>query len=254
MRRPHGCPTASTSRSTRRWRASRTRAGKALGDAEDPLLVSVRSRRARVDAGDARHGPQPRPQRRVGGTAWPRATEQRALRLGLLPALRADVRQRRASAIEGERFEDAIARRQGASAASRTTPSSTPTRCSELDARRSRRSTSSRPTRSEQLERRDPRRLRLVDGRARRRLPAHQPHPRRLGHGGQRPADGVRQQGRRQSGSRRRLQPRRGHRRAGARRRLPAPTPRARTSSPACARRATSSELDATGCPRSTSS
>ena len=27
-------------------------------------------------------------------------------------------------------------------------------------------------------------------------LPAHQPHPRRMGHGGQRAADGVRQQGR----------------------------------------------------------
>ena len=43
----------------------------------------------------------------------------------------------------------------------------------------------------------DPRRVRLLDRRARRRIPAHQPHPRRLGHRGQRPADGVRQQGRR---------------------------------------------------------
>ena len=42
----------------------------------------------------------------------------------------------------------------------------------------------------------DPRRVRLVDGRARGRVPPHQPHPRRLGHGGERPADGVRQQGR----------------------------------------------------------
>ena len=44
---------------------------------------------------------------------------------------------------------------------------------------------------------RDPRRVRLLDRRARGRLPAAQPHPRRLGHGGQRAADGVRQQGRR---------------------------------------------------------
>ena len=44
-------------------------AGKSLGDPDDPLLVSVRSRRARVDAGDARHGPQPRAERRVGGRA-----------------------------------------------------------------------------------------------------------------------------------------------------------------------------------------
>ena len=42
---------------------------------------------------------------------------------------------------------------------------------------------------------RDPRRLRLVDGRARAGLPAHQRHPGRLGHRGQRPADGLREQG-----------------------------------------------------------
>ena len=36
-------PRASTSRSTRRWRALEEHAGKQLGDAEDPLLVSVRS-------------------------------------------------------------------------------------------------------------------------------------------------------------------------------------------------------------------
>ena len=55
-------------------------------------------------------------------------------------------------------------------------------------------------------------------------VPAHQPHPRRVGHRGQRPADGVRQQGR-HVGLRRRLQPRRGHRRDGAERRLPAQRP-----------------------------
>ena len=44
---------------------------------------------------------------------------------------------------------------------------------------------------------RDPRGVRLLDRRARRLLPAAQPHPGRLGHRGQRPADGVRQQGRR---------------------------------------------------------
>ena len=41
----------------------------------------------------------------------------------------------------------------------------------------------------------DPRRLRLLDGRPRRRLPPHQRHPGRLGNGGQRPADGLREQG-----------------------------------------------------------
>ena len=68
---------------------------------------------------------------------------------------------------------------------------------------------------------RDPRGLRLLDGRARDRVPPHQPHPGRLGHRGQRPADGLRQQGRHVR-LRRRVQPRRGHRRARAQRRLPA--------------------------------
>ena len=52
-------------------------------------------RRARLDAGDARDDPRPRTQRRVGARPG-RAHRRRALRLGLLPALRADVRQRRA--------------------------------------------------------------------------------------------------------------------------------------------------------------
>ena len=70
----------------------------------------------------------------------------------------------------------------------------------------------------------DPRRLRLLDGRARGLLPAHQPHPRRLGHGGQRAADGVRQQGRHVRVGRG-LLARRGHRRARAERRLPRQRP-----------------------------
>ena len=47
----------------------------------------------------------------------------------------------------------------------------------------------------EQLKPGHRRRLRLVDRRPRRALSAHQPDPRRVGHGGQRAADGVRQQG-----------------------------------------------------------
>ena len=85
----------------------------------------------------------------------------------------------------------------------------------------------------------DPRGLRLLDGRPRGRLPAHQRHPRRLGHRRQRAADGLRQQGP-DLGLGRGVLARRGHRRARAERRLPASTPRARTSSPACAPRATS--------------
>ena len=71
------------------------RAGRALGDAEDPLLVSVRS-----GARDSMPGMLETildlglNDESVRGAG--RAHRQRALRLGLLPALRADVRQRRA--------------------------------------------------------------------------------------------------------------------------------------------------------------
>ena len=61
-----------------------------------------------------------------------------------------------------------------------------------------------------------PRRVRLLDGFARGRVPAHQLAAGRLGHRGERPADGVRQQGR-QLGHRRGLLPRRDHRRAQSR-------------------------------------
>ena len=112
-------------------------------------------------------------------------------------------------------------------------------------------STSSRRTRGAAAAG-DPRGVRLLDGRARGRLPAPQPHPRRVGHGGQRPADGVRQQGR-HVGLRRRLQPRRGHRRARAVGRLPRQRPgrgrRLRRAQHARHRRA-----GARSCPRRTRS
>ena len=78
--------------------------------------------------------------------------------------------------------------------------------------------------------------------RRRERIPARPRHRR------QRLRDGVRQP-RRRLGHRRRLHPRPRHRRAGRLRRLPAPTPRARTSSPASATpcpSTTSAELDPT--------
>ena len=100
-------------------------AGKKLGDNDDPLLVSRPLRRPRVDAGHARHGAQPRAQRRVGRGAR-QADRERALRVGLLPALRADVRQRRArDAGRGVRGRDQGG--QEGARASRPTPTSTPT-------------------------------------------------------------------------------------------------------------------------------
>ena len=74
-------------------RAWRSRPASGSGDAERPAARVGPLGRARVDARDAGHGPQPRPERRVG--RGPRGDDrQRAVRLGLLPPLRADVRQR----------------------------------------------------------------------------------------------------------------------------------------------------------------
>ena len=191
--------------------------------------------RARVDAGHARHRPEPRPQRRVGAGAGDEDRE-RALRVGLLPALRADVRQRRARhrgrALRGrDQARQGRPRRQGRHRARRRGAAGAHAQLQ--GALR----VPHRPARAARAG--HPGRLRLLERRARGVLPAHQPHPRRLGHRGQRAADGVRQQGRQQRLGRR-LQPRRGHRRAGAQRRLPRSTPRARTSSRACATRWTS--------------
>ena len=83
--------------STTRSRASRRSAGRRLGDPDDPLLVSVRS-----GARDSMPGMMDTVlnlglnDESVRGLAG--AHRQRALRLGLLPPARADVRQRRAAA------------------------------------------------------------------------------------------------------------------------------------------------------------
>jgi hypothetical protein len=63
-----------------------------FGDGTAPLLVSVRSGAPRFDAGDDGYDPQPRPQRRHRRRAR-EGLEQRALRVGLLPPLRRDVRR-----------------------------------------------------------------------------------------------------------------------------------------------------------------
>ena len=120
--------------------------------------------------------------------------------------------------IEGEKFEDEIKRVKADRGVKHDT---------ELDVDALRELTEAfkgfydvpdRPARAARAG--DPRRLRLLERRPRAVLPAHQPHPRRLGHRGQRPADGLRQQGRHER-QRRGVQPRRGHRRARAQRRLP---------------------------------
>ena len=180
-----------------------------------------------------------------------REDRERALRLGLLPALRADVRQRRraASRASGSRT------RSSAVKADRGVKQDTELDVDALQrARRdaSRASTTSRRTRSEQL-RQAIRAVfdswkgeRAVEYRRINRIPDDWGT-----------AVNVQQMvfGNKGDTSRlgRRVQPRRGHRRARAVRRLPRSTPRARTSSPACATRATSPSC-ASGCPRRTPS
>ena len=200
--------------------------GKQLGDDEDPLLVSVRS-----GARESMPGMLDTVlnlglnDTSVEGLA--KRHRQRALRVGLLPALRADVRQRqprhrRRGVREGDlerqgrrrRRGGHRARRQGAQGPGRPLQGA-------LQGRDGRRVPAGPAGAAAPV---DPRRLRLLDRRPREVLPPDQPHPRRLGHRGQRPADGLRQQGR-HVGLRRRLQPRRGDRRARAQRRLPAQRP-----------------------------
>ena len=69
--------------------------GKQLGDPSDPLLVTRAVGGQVLDARDDGHGPQPRPQRRVGRGPG-RADRRRALRLRLLPPVHLHVRPHRA--------------------------------------------------------------------------------------------------------------------------------------------------------------
>ena len=213
MEHGQSVPDGMDGRSTRRSPGWRTTAGKTLGDPEDPLLVSVRS-----GARESMPGMLDTVlnlglnDRSVAGPR--REDRQRALRLGLLPALRADVRQRRArhprralragdqgGQAGARRHARHRARRRGAAGAHGTLSRDLPGGDGGGVP-----AGAARPARAG-----DPRGVRLLDRRPRRHLPAHEPHPRRLGHRGQRPADGVRQQGR-HLGLRRRVQPRRGDR------------------------------------------
>ena len=155
-------------------------------------------RRARVDARHARHGPEPGHERHVGaGTGS--SHRVRALRLGLLPALRADVRQRvprrqRRGHREGDQ-EAQVRRRRGAGHRPvGRRPQGPGGRLQGALPRRDRRGLPAGPARA--ADPGHPRRVRLLGRPARQGVPAHQPHPRRVGHRGERAADGVRQQGR----------------------------------------------------------
>ena len=157
--------------------------------------------RAVLDAGDDGHGPQPRAQRRVG--AGPReADRQRALRVRLVPPLRADVRQDRARRPRrrcSRRRCTTSSRTKGVDRRHRARRPTT----SRVWSRRSRRSCTTEagvefphdPHGAARL--RDRGGVQVVERRAGARLPPHGEDPRRPRHRGQRADDGVRQQGRR---------------------------------------------------------
>ena len=165
-------------------------AGKRFGDPEDPLLVSVRS-----GARDSMPGMMDSVltlglnDDSVKGRAARTGNERFAWdSYRRLVQMFGDV----VRGVPGVRFQEEIARvkRERGSA---STPSWTRMRCarSRDGCRRSR-----LPGRSPRAaDPRHPRRVRLMDGRARRRLPPHPRDPRRLGHRRQRAADGLRQQG-----------------------------------------------------------
>ena len=221
------CPTASRTRSRPRWRALEERAGKRLGDAGRPAAGLGPLGRARVDAGDDGHGPEPRAQRRLGrgaGRADATTRASRGTRTG------ASCRCSATSAAASP----ASASRPRSPRASVRRASSDDVELGADDLRGARRRLQGDLHRADRrgvpagsgraAAAGDPRRVRLVGRQARRDLPADQPHPRRLGHRLQRPADGVRQQGRHVVLGRR-VQPRRGDRRARAVGRLPRQRP-----------------------------
>ena len=193
--------------------------------------------RARLDAGNDGHRPQSRPQRRDRRSAGQGGRQ--ALRLRFLPPLHPDV-CRRGARRRPAPLRGAARRLQGRARFERSTPTSAATIGPKLthdykvivDARARHRL----PERSQRAALgRHRRRLRLVDEPARHRLPPHQRDPGRLGHGGQRPGHGLRQHGRELgTGVAFTRNPSTGEKELYGEY---LSTPRARTSSPASARR-----------------
>ena len=204
--------------------ASRGAGGEAARRQRRPAARVGPLGRARVHAGDARHGPQPGHERRLG--RGPRRRRRSNERFAW-DSYRRFVQMfgNVCRGIKGDAIEDVIKSRKKDAGVEEDTdldvdalqgPHRRPQEALQRRDRRGLPAGPARPARSGH-----PGRLRLLDGRQGRRVPAHQPHPRRVGHRGERAADGVRQQGR-QLVQRGRLQPRRGDGRAHAVRRLPA--------------------------------
>ena len=184
-------------------------AGKRAGRPRGPAARLGALGRARIHAGHARHGAQPGPQRRAPSRVWPRG-----------PATSASPGTPTGASCRCSPTWSTASRRahrggdqahQGRARASSSTPSSTSTRCASSTER-------FKAIYREQTGEEFPQEPREQLGDAIRAVfdswsgdravavPAHQPHPRRVGHRGQRAADGLRQQGR-DLGLGRRLQP-----------------------------------------------
>ena len=168
-------------------------------------------RRARLDAGHDGHRAQPRPQRRDRRGAGRELAAIRASPTIQLSPLHHDVFRRRARRRAPSSSRRSLEDYKDAQGLRRSTPISTPTTGSALierykEQRRggARRGLPAGPAGA--ALGRDRRGVRLLDEPARQHLPRAATHPGELGHGRQRPGDGVRQHGR-HLGHRRRLHP-----------------------------------------------
>ena len=193
------CPTGWPTRSTEHLAALEEAMGKQLGQADDPLLVSVRSGAKFSMPGmmetvlniglndESVHGP---------GRAGRR---RRAVRLGLLPPADPDVRQDRARHRRRRCSSEALdAAKDDAGRQRRPRPRRRATSQSLVgdvqgDRRASTPAATSRRTRASSCDLAVAGGLRLLEHRARRALPPPGAHPRRPRHRGQRLLDGLRQ-------------------------------------------------------------
>ena len=250
---------AAARRGSRR-RSTRRSNGSSEPPASGSATAAIRcwSRSARAPASRCR-GCSTRCSTSASATRRSRARERQtadaALRLGLLPPPAADVRQRRPRPAV-ERLRGRAGRGPRRRRARASTPSSTPSdletplRALQGDHRRRGEPVPAGPARA--AARGDRRRVRVLERRARPRLPPARAHSRRLGHGGQRAADGLRQP-RADLGLGGRLLAQRDHRRARALRRLPRQLPGRGRGRRDPQHRGTRRPR-ATGCPRCTPS
>ena len=178
--------------------------GARFGDAERPLLVSVRSGARASMPGHDGHGAEPRPQRRAPCEGLARQ-RRRALRLRQLPPLHPDVRRRRARRARTSASSTGSRRLQGEPRRRSSTRELAAADWRERRARVPARSCEEHTgaavpagSRSEQLWGAIGAVFRSWDNeRARRATGSMHGIPERLGHRGQRAGDGVRQHGRR---------------------------------------------------------